>query len=646
MSQYTGKFQNGPIKPARRNLPFLLIPLSYFLLELFGLCVLLPEGEKGTFPLAFGLLWTGILSGGLFLLPVMAARIAYGITYFLSAVYAGFQTGYYLLFNEMLWLSDFRYVSEGADYADVLLTYPLFWWLGILGILAQGSLILWKFPRWKHSGWKMAISVLVIVTSAFQMNGLPELLFADDEKIKYAGSDYGRAQSAQAVYENMFNTHRLYRLCGLHHTLAKDIYQNTVYPLTPSHAREQAQAESVIKDYFSDRKRTDSNSMTGILAGKNVVLVLMESMDDWMIGEHTPTLEKLMKEGLNFTGFYTPVFGGIRTFNTEFAVNTGSFLSSQGGYAFDYVINSYPQSLANRLREIGYSAKTFHYNDPSFYSRGEFSPSMGYEEYVCYGDFIKEADEKTRKNLLYDDLLLFDNEGLKAEFFREGKPTLNFVITRSAHLSYKYNEVLSHWGLKKYPQYRGMTGNEETDCAYLKAKLVDDFFARMLQELEAEGQLDHTVIVGVTDHYTYGYKDLEELYGLSGTDQNLLLEKTPCFIWSPGLQSMEVDKVLNTSDLLPTILNLLGVENTYDYIGRDAFDENYEGFVPFSNGSWILGDLAYDAAAKKYFSVSGRQQTVPADLQQEMSERVQEFIRINNLILESDHYKAENPGIF
>ena len=645
MSRYTGKYHIQKTD-AHKHLPFLLIPVSFFLIELFGFCFLMPEGEEATYPLLFGLLWSGAASGALLLLPALAARIAFGILYFFSAVYAGFQTGYYLLFSEMMWLSDFRYAAEGSDYADMLLTYPLAWWLGIFGMIALGILILWLFPRWKRSGLKFALSVLVIAVSAFQMNSLPELLFEDDEKIKYAGSDYGRSQSAQAVYENMFNTHRLYRLCGLHHTLAKDLYQNTIYPLTPSHAQEQEQAESVIRAYFSGREAPHPNAMTGVLKGKNVVLVLMESMDDWMIGQHTPTIQKLMEEGINFTNFYTPVYGGIRTFNTEFAINTGSFLSSKGGYAFDYVTNSYPQSLANRLREAGYSAKTFHYNDPTFYSRGEFSPAMGYEEYVCYADYVTETDEKTRKNLLYDDLLLFENEGLKAEFFREGQPTLNFVITRSAHLSYKYNEVLSYWGLKKYPEYRGLTGNEETDCAYLKARLVDDFFAGLLRELEAEGQLNHTVIIGVTDHYTYGYKDLDALYALSGTKENLLLEKTPCFIWSSGLESMDVDKLLNTSDLLPTVLNLLGIESSYEYIGQDAFAEGYAGLVPFSNGSWIVGDTAYDSGKKQYLSLSGTQQKITAEFQKEMANTVQEFITINNLILESDYYQEKNPGIF
>ncbi len=438
----------------------------------------------------------------------------------------------------------------------------------------------------------------------------------------------------------MFNTHRLYQVCGLYQTLAKDICANAVFPLTPGYLQQQKAVKKEIDAYFGKQENSGGNAMTGLLEGKNVVLVLMESMDDWMIGDHTPTLNRLMTESINFTRFYTPVYGGIRTFNTEFCINNGSFLSSQGGYAFDYVTNHYKQSLASRLREAGYSAKTFHYNDPSFYSRGEFSPAMGYEEYVCYADYISETDEKEVKDLLYDDLLLFDNEKLREEFFRKGQPTLNFVITRSAHLSYQYNEVLSYWGLKKYPAYKGMTGNEETDCALLKARLVDDFFARMLTELEEEGQLENTVIIGVTDHYTYGYKDMDSLLELSGVEDTLLLEKTPCFIWSADMEGMELDKVLNTSDLLPTVLNLLGVESPCRYIGHDAFDENYEGFVPFSDGGWISGDVAYNASTGEFISISGKQQTVTAEFQTAMAEKVQEFIRINNLILETDYYKS------
>ena len=407
--------------------------------------------------------------------------------------------------------------------------------------------------------------------------------------------------------------------------------------MTPAYREAHEAGHREIDAYFAEKDRPEANEMTGLLAGKNVVLVLMESMDDWMLGAYTPTLNRLMAEGINFTRFYTPAYGGIRTFNTEFCINTGSFLSSKGGYAFDYVTNDYRQSLAFLLREQGYSAKEFHYNSPTFYSRGVFSEAMGYEDYVCYADYLKGMSADAAKKLLYDDQLLFDNEGLNSEFFRDGK-RLNFIISRSAHLSYKYNEVLSYWGLKKYPDFKGLTGNEETDCALLKAKLLDDLFARLMVELEKQGELENTVIIGVTDHYTYGYKNEEALLELSGVEEKLLLEKTPCFIWSADLEPMEVDKVLNTTDFLPTVLNLLGIDSPYDYIGSDAFDDRYDGFAPFSKGSWIYGNAAYDASAKKLISIDGSDLEITPEDQKEIAQRVQEFTRINNLILDVDYY--------
>ncbi|HBJ17223.1 MAG TPA: hypothetical protein DDY90_04365 [Clostridiales bacterium] len=633
MGRTTGRQRTG------RRGNFFFVPLSFFLVEVFAFFFLSLNAEEfrpaQLWPLAFGALWAAILSGFVRLLPAKAGRVAYGILYFVAAIYAAVETGYFYLFSEMMWLSDFRYASEGSDYFSVLLSYPIGWWLGLAALVVQGIVILVKFPRWKQK-WSTGIAAAAVaIAASVGAACLPQAVFLQDGDIRYASSDYGRVQSAEAAYDNMFNAHRLYQVCGLYQTLEKDIYKNGIYPLTPSYAAAQKAGKAEINAYFADRTVGGDNEMTGLLKGKNVVLVLMESMDDWMIGEYTPTLNRLMSEGISFTHFYTPGYGGIRTFNSEFCVNTGSFLSSQGGYAFDYITNTYRQSLASLLTQEGYSAKTFHYNDPSFYSRGVFSPAMGYSEYVCYGDYIG-ADEE---DLLYDDQLLFDNPGLNAEFFREGQPTLNFIITRSAHLSYKYNEVLSYWALKKYPEFRGLTGNEETDCAYLKAKLVDDLFARLLGELEDKGQLENTVIIGVTDHYTYGYKDEESLFALSGVDDALLLEKTPCFIWSTDLQPMEVDKTLNTSDLLPTMLNLLGVDSPYDYIGRDAFDPTYEGYALFSDGSWISGDIAYDAVTERILSITGGEAEASEEMIDAMAEKVEQFVRINNLILETDYYK-------
>ena len=127
-------------------------------------------------------------------------------------------------------------------------------------------------------------------------------------------------------------------------------------------------------------------------------------------------------------------------------------------------------------------------------------------------------------------------------------------------------------------------------------------------------------------------------------DDALLLERTPCFIWSADLQPMEVSKTLNTSDLLPTMLNLLGVDSPYDYIGRDAFDPTYEGCALFSDGSWISGDIAYDAGTERVLSITGGEAEISSETLDAMAEKVQQFVRINNLILDTDYYKKNTAA--
>lgn len=182
-----------------------------------------------------------------------------------------------------------------------------------------------------------------------------------------------------------------------------------------------------------------------------------------------------------------------------------------------------------------------------------------------------------------------------------------------------------------------MTGHSEVDCALLKAKLVDDFFAHMMQALEERGELDNTVILAVTDHYSYGMKDTQKLLEVSGVSDKLLLERTPAFLWASGLEPMEVNSVMNTSDLLPTFLNLLGVESPYRYMGQDVFSEDFAGFVPFSDGSWITEAGYYNASTKE--TVTFGEEAMPQAYISSMAQKVHSFTHINNQILETDYYE-------
>lgn len=612
----------------------LLIATPFFLIELFGSLLLSPPDH---IVFAFGAVWALLLASLLLLLPRKAGRIVFGIVYFILAGWTIAQCGYFLVFGKLMFVSTIFFAGEGAGYlGGILADFPAVFWISLVALLLTGILLIWFFPK-KQPKLTFRLRYLAVTAiSVISLCLLPEVVFQRDNDVWGTHSDYGQSSSLRAAYNVMFDAKKVYDFFGIYHLLMRDLWVNQLYPLTPGYLSAQKEDIAEIDAYFAQRETSGENDMTGILKDKNVILVLMESMDDWMITEKdTPTLYRLMEEGINFTNMYTPGYGPTRTLNSEFCINTGIYMPTTGRYLFNYVTNEFNQSIASQLTANGYSAEVFHYNDPAFYSRGVIEPALGYNSYVYYGDYTSDTDA------LYDDCLLFDIPEISDIFFREGQ-TFNTIITRSAHLSYKYNEVLSHYALKQYPEYRGMYGSEEEDCARLKAKLVDDMFARLLEELEAKGQLHNTVIIGVTDHYTYGYKNMEELYAHSGVDDDLLLEKTPFFVWAADCPDVEVTKTVNTSDVLPTVLNLLGIDSPYNYLGQDAFDPNYDGYALFPDGSWIANGIAYKSQPGGGYKILQNENNIdlPAEYLAQMADKVQTYIRISNLLLTTDYYKS------
>ena len=609
----------------------LLLAGAYFLTECLAALLLKPESLNG---LAFGALWALLLASVCLALPRLIGRITFGITYYLTLLWTLAQVGYYSVFGKMMWFTDIGYAGEGVPFlGDVFGMFPGMWWVGGLLLLGLGGVLIWKYPKDQKWVWKLSYLCYTVVT-IIGLCLLPEAVFQRDNEVWGTRSEYGQSSSWRAAYNTMYDAKKLYNICGVYHLTFRDVWVHGIYPLTPAYQKQLDSQRNELDAYFAKRGEKKANTMTGAFAGKNVVLVLMESMDDWMITkEDTPTLYRMMSEGVNFTEFYTPGYGTARTINTEVCVNTGIYLPTNGNYVFDYVTNSFDQSFASQMTANGYSAEVFHYNDGSFYSRDVFEEAMGYNNYNSYAAYTDDKDA------LYDDNLLFEIPELNKLFFREGK-TFNTIITRSAHLSYKYNEVLSYYALKQYPEYRNKYGSEEENCARVKAKLVDDMFARLLQELEEKGQLDNTVIIAVTDHYTYGYKNMDELYAHSGVTDTLLLEKTPCFVWSADCTPMTVDKTLNTADFLPTMLNLLGVESPYSYLGQDAFDSRYTGYALFPDGSWISNGVTYKITGKIGMVLQNNTgKEVDEEYIHKMNDETMTFIRMNNLLLTSDYYR-------
>ena len=604
------------IEPFSGKVHGVVVLFSYTLAEL-GMFISITPTPK---PLAllFGFLYALVLTGICLSIPKTAGKIFFAISNLAIAAWAMAQIAYYRLFHRLMWLHDMAFASDGVIFLDDVLSFyaPPLWWI-LVGLCLCSYLM--ALLRWPHKNattnfkkyiWAGTVAALLILSATESLSGK---------------SDISRG------------TFPVYYEKGFYHLFKEDVKTNFLEPCLPNYAEKQKEYREQITHYFSQRTEHEANTMTGVFAGKNVIVVLMESLDDWMITpEQMPTVSALMEESIVFTDFYTPFFGTTRSINTEVCINTGVYFPTNGSYFYDYLTNSFAHSLPNTLREYGYSSQVFHHNYPDYYRRTELIPAIGYDRYQSY---IQESGEPEVLNDCYP----FDSQAMRQQFFREGL-TFNMLITQAAHLPYSYDDPMSIYAMEKHPEYYGAYGSEEEDCIRAKARLIDDTFARLLGELEQEGLLEDTVIVALSDHYPYGYRNTEQLLEYSGGTDLLCLDNTPCFIWSADMTPITVNKTLNTSDLFPTLLNLLGINPEFPYLGRDAFDPNYVGYAFFADGSWASEGVL----CRKNLTDDQSEVTVIWNKYGKViddawihttTEASREFTLVSNLILISDYYR-------
>ena len=577
--------------------------LAWFAPALFVSCI---SHTAAFFPLLCSAVWAAICTALLSLLPQAAARLLGTLANLLVICYALIQAGYFCIFQRFLWLRDLAYLRDGAEFANSVFSYLSVGFLaGAAGLLVLSLLACRLRPRTQPNHFRFVPVCFGALTAAALVS------FCAPDNTRY---------DALGVCKTV----------GLYQTAAYDISEHFMQPALCQTDAEQARAQvsAYLNTYGSAGA---SNSMTGKLRGKNVILVLMESADDWTITQDSaPTITRLMQEGIQFTNFYTPLYGSARTFNSEFAMNTGIFSPTDGTLVTSYQTNDFSESLPNQFRTSGYTANAFHYNSPSFYSRGVMDSAMGYEQYISYMDYTNNSFSSE----LYEDCFVLTNPALQNKLLPTDRPFFNFVISRNAHMPYGNGDSVGTYALQKYPQYANCDSCSEVPYYYAKIRLLDDFFAQLLQELEQRNLLQNTVIIGVTDHYAYTMNDQQRVRELSHVPVDLLVERTPCFIWSADMQPMTVSKPCNTADLAPTLLNLFGMDCA-GYLGHDIFDETYAGYAIFSDGSWITSDAVYQSGAVAYTFPN---HTITQTEIAAMNTRTSRYLAANNQILSSDYY--------
>ncbi len=386
------------------------------------------------------------------------------------------------------------------------------------------------------------------------------------------------------VYREFTDANRSMKLTGLYQYTARNFAVSFGIGTDARSAEE-------LTEIFESRVLPAANEFSGSLRGKNLMLVMLESIDTWMAKpEYMPNLCRLMDEGVEFTDFYTPLFLSAGTFNTEIISQTGLVPPAVGMPNSGYSTNAFPLSLASLFGDEGYSVNSFHPASPGIYSRGTVHTNLGFEKYHSYVDMGMDEYQ-------------LDSQMLRAfGDMTEGDSFYSYIITYSGHGPYTEEmgiiaephleaarEAVNKSGVTDTPE-----NMEEYTRAVAHAMETDGFIGGLMDRLEEEGLLEDTAVLFYADHYGKYMSDKEFLNRLKevepGTPE---LYRTPCVLAGGGLKALKVDKPASSLDIVPTIVDLYGLDAPMNYYAGESMFSPGEGLVPFPNNGWYDGDTYY-----------------------------------------------------
>ena len=396
-----------------------------------------------------------------------------------------------------------------------------------------------------------------------------------------------------------------------------------------------------VNAYVSSLTPSMKNEYTGLFAGKNLILITAEAFTGEVIDpELTPTLYRLATKGIQFTDYYQPNSCG--TTGGEFQVMMG-MPPAKGGSSFRATVKNLNYfTMGSQLDRLGYYGVAYHNHSHTYYDRNLTHNNLGYSEgFVADGtgleDHLSNLWPKSDTEMFYATVPTYIDK----------QPFNIYYMSYSGHCGYtKEGNAFTrkHWDRVK-----------DLDCSdmikgYLAAQLeFEDALTYLLEELEAAGIADDTVICISSDHFPYGLdygswsnknSNLSELYGYTPTnyverDHNRLI------LWCGILEDMDpivVDTPTCSVDILPTLSNLFGLE--YDsrlMVGRDVFSDAMPlMFNVFHD--WKTEYGTYIASEYKFYPADPSIE-VPEGYVEAVKTIVRNKLRFSKWLLETDYYR-------
>lgn len=383
-----------------------------------------------------------------------------------------------------------------------------------------------------------------------------------------------------------------------------------------------------LNDYIEACEPTMKNEYTGMFEGYNLILLTAESFSPWAVSEkYTPTLYKMVNSGFVFNNFY--LHGWTATTQGEYILCTGLLGNGRGKASpFENTIDKYMgMCMGNIMRGQGCVTYAYHNHTYTYYNRDETHPNMGYD-YKGNGSGVDIEKFWPESDL--DMMKVTMDEYIDAERFHA------YYMTVSGHKNYTY--IDNYMSFKNKDLVADMEASEAMK-AYVACNIeLDRALEYIINRLEEKGIADKTVIAFAADHYPYGLKD--ELVEEIGAESNKWygLQKSNLVIWSASMkENVYVDKVCSSVDIIPTLLNLLGIP--YDsrlYSGKDILSDS-PGLVVFNDMGFMTDYCIYNSKLEEV------KQTTDVEVPQDYIDQINALVRNQwnaaGKIIQVDYYK-------
>ncbi|MED3570926.1 LTA synthase family protein [Cytobacillus praedii] len=342
----------------------------------------------------------------------------------------------------------------------------------------------------------------------------------------------------------------------------------------------------------------------GLAKNRHVFTIQVESLQEFVINksingqEITPNLNRLLKDSAYFDHVYQQIGAG-NTSDSEWIMHTSLYPEGMDP-TVNVIDGSNIPSLVHTLERNGYGTATYHADDITYWSRDKLYPALGFD-YVYTSEEI--PNEKEIGFGPADEVLFNYVEKQLPDQMEDHSLMYSNIITLTSHTPFEMPDEYEYLNLPD--SYKDTyVGN------YLQSvRYTDEQIGKFIQSLKELGIYDQSLILIYGDHSgLHGApvteKDEQLLKEMLGHDYNLHDRfVVPIIFNAPGIFNGETHSQLGGQiDLMPTLLNLLGIEHDSQMIGHNLFQykKNLLGmryYMP--GGSFISDNTLYTAPSAK-----------------------------------------------